>query len=69
MSIKVTIALTAVIVLSSAIEAAAQAPRYYYYYDRGASRSYGALPRLSDYPAAAGGGSAGYNQNLRRDDW
>lgn len=68
MSIKVTIALTAVIVLSSAIEAAAQAPRYYYY-DRGASRSYGALPRLSDYPAAAGGGSAGYNQNLRRDDW
>lgn len=67
MSMKVTIALAAAIVLSSAIEAAAQAPRYYYYgMGRGTSRS---LPYASDYPAAAGGGSAGYNQNLRRDDW
>jgi hypothetical protein len=67
MSTKVTIALAAAIVLSSAVGAAAQVPRYYDY--GGTSRSFGAPPSLSDYPGAAGGGSTGYNANLRRDDW
>jgi len=68
MSTKVTIAFAAAIVLSSAIGAAAQV-RYYDYapLGGGASRSIGAAPIVSDYPAAAGGGSAGYNQNVRQD--
>lgn len=66
MSTKATIALTAAIVLSSAITAAAQAPRYYNYIP-GAARNPGTLPYISDNPAATGGGSAGYNQNLRYD--
>jgi hypothetical protein len=74
MSIKVMIVLAAAIDLSSAIAAVAQAPYYYDYYDPesvgGATfRSLAAPPSPSDYPAAAGGGSVGYNANLKRDDW
>jgi len=71
MSIKITIALGAAVILSSVIEAAAQVPRYYDYSPAGLgnSRSIGAPPSMADYPGAAGGGSAGYNENLRRDDW
>jgi hypothetical protein len=68
MSTKLTIALAAAIVLSSAIGAAAQAPRYHGY-GPGTPRGIGAPPFMSDNPAAAGGGSAGYNENLRRNDW
>lgn len=68
MSIKVTIALAAAIVLSSTVMAAAQVPPGYYDYDPAyTSRSPGAPPSLSDFPAAAGGGSVGYNQSLRHD--
>ncbi len=68
MSTKVTIALAAAIVLSSAIGAAAQV-RYYDYapLGEGMSRGAGTAPFVSDYPAATGGGSAGYNETLRRD--
>lgn len=66
MSTRATIALATVIVLSSAIAAAAQAPRYYNYIPGGA-RNPGAAPYISDNPAATGGGSAGYNQSLRYD--
>ena len=70
MSTKVSIVLAAAIVLSSAVRAAAQVPHYYDYgpIGGGGARSLG-LPPLSDNPAATGGGSAGYNENLRRDDW
>ena len=66
MSIKATTAFATIIVLSSAIAAAAQAPRYYNYIPGGA-RNPGAAPYISDNPAATGGGSAGYNQSLRYD--
>jgi len=70
MSSKITIALAAAIVLSSAIGATAQVPRYYGYRPAYAgSRNVSAPPSLSDYPGAAGGGSVGYNENLRRNDW
>lgn len=71
MSTKLTIALAAAIVLSSAVGATAQVRRYYDYGPAGFgnSHSISAPPALSDYPSAAGGGSAGYNENLRRDDW
>lgn len=68
MSMKVTIALAAVIVLSSTVVAAAQVPPGYYDYDPAYSyRSPGAPPSPSDFPEAAGGGSVGYNQYLRHD--
>jgi hypothetical protein len=71
MSTKVSVMLAAAIVLSSTIGASAQAPRYYDYgpIGRGGARSLGLPPPLSDNPAATGGGSSGYNENLRRDDW
>lgn len=68
MSIKVTIALAAAIVLSSTIVAVAQVPPGYYDYDPAYSyRNPGGPPSPSDFPAAAGGGSVGYNQYLRHD--
>ena len=68
MSIKVTVALAAAIVLSSTVMAAAQVPPGYYDYDPAYSyRSPGAPPSPSDFPAAAGGGSPGYNQSIRQD--
>ncbi len=66
MSTKTTIGLVAAIVLSSVIGAAAQAPRYYNYIP-GNGRDLGAPPLFSDHPIATGGGSVGYNQNLRQD--
>jgi hypothetical protein len=73
MSTKITIALAAAIVLSSAVGAAAQVPEYYGYgygpIGRGSLRSLAAPPSPLDYPSAAGGGSIGYNENLKRDDW
>jgi hypothetical protein len=72
MSIKVTIALAAAIVLSSAVVASAQAPYYDYdpgFVGGGAYRNLAAPPSILNYPAAAGGGSIGYNENLRHDDW
>ena len=70
MSTKVTIALATAIVLSSAIGAAAQVPRYFDYVseDYVSSRSIGAPPSISDHPGAAGGGSAGYNEDVRLDN-
>jgi hypothetical protein len=70
MSIKVTIALPAAIVLSSTVVASAQV-LYDYYGTVGAGsfRSLGDPPSISDFPAAAGGGSVGYNEDLKRDDW
>jgi hypothetical protein len=70
---KVTIALAAVIVLSSTIMAAAQ-EAYYDYYDRtpigrGALTSLAAPPSPSELPVTTGGGSIGYNETLRRNDW
>jgi hypothetical protein len=70
MSFRVTIALAGAIVLGSTIAAAAQVP--YGYYDTvggGTFRSLGDPPSPSDFPAAAGGGSVGYNVNLKRDEW
>ena len=71
MSTKVKIVLAAAIVLSSTIAAAAQAPYYYREGTVGGGnfRSLGDPPSPSDFPGAAGGGSVGYNENLRRDDW
>jgi hypothetical protein len=77
MSTKITIALAAAIVFSSAVAASAQVPGYYGYgygygygpIGRGSLRSLAAPPAPSDYPSAAGGGSIGYNENLKRDDW
>jgi hypothetical protein len=71
MSTRVTLA--AAIVVGSAISAAAQTP-YYYYHDRepigrGALSSLAAPPSPSESPAATGGGSVGYNETLRRNDW
>ena len=68
MSAKATLTLAAAILLSSAVGAAAQV-RYYDYATLGGSisRGIGAPPIISDYPAAAGGGSAGYNQSARQD--
>lgn len=70
MSTMTRIVLATVIVLSSAVTATAQA-RYHYRtpYGRGSLRSLAAPPPLSDYPSTTGGGSVGYNENLRRDDW
>jgi hypothetical protein len=69
MSTSVTLA--AAIVVGSAISAAAQTP---YYYDRdpigrGALSSLAAPPSPSESPEATGGGSVGYNETLRRNDW
>jgi hypothetical protein len=70
MSIRVTMALAAAIVLSSSIVAAAQTPFYYRgTVGAGTFRSLGDPPSPSDYPAATGGGSVGYNEDVRRDDW
>jgi hypothetical protein len=76
--IKAKLALAVVIVLSSTLVAAAQA-RYHYrgryhYYDRylagpGSLHSSGAPPLFSENPADSGGGSLGYNENMRIDDW
>lgn len=70
MSTKVTIALAAAILLGSALGAAAQVPRWYYDYDYGPVAPGGYMPPfMSDHPAATGGGSTGYNENVRRNDW
>jgi hypothetical protein len=70
MSTRMTIALAAAIVLSSTIGAAAQTPYYYPgTVGGGTFRSLGDPPSPSDYPSATGGGSAGYNEDVRRDDW
>jgi hypothetical protein len=66
MSTKLTIALAAAIVLSSAIGAAAQAPRYYISHPGMPYGGY-APPFMSENPAATGGGSTGYNENVRHD--
>lgn len=66
MSIKGTFVVAAAIVLSSTVMAAAQTP---YYHGGSDFRSIGDPPSVSDFPAAAGGGSVGYNENLKRDDW
>lgn len=66
MSIKTTFALAAAIVLGSTVMAAAQTP---YYYGGSNSRGIGNPPSISDFPVASGGGSVGYNENLKRDDW
>jgi len=68
MSIRATITLAAAILLSSAIGAFAQAPRYYDYAP-GAAHGIGIPAFISDNPAATGGGSTGYNENLRRNAW
>ncbi len=70
--IKAKLALAVAIVLSSTLVAAAQAR--YHYYDRylagpGSLHSSGAPPLFSENPADSGGGSLGYNENMRIDDW
>jgi len=67
MSIRITFALAAAIVLSSAIGAAAQVR--YYDYAPGALGGIGVPPYVSYNPGATGGGSTGYNENLRHDSW
>ena len=68
--IKTKLLLAVAIVLSSAVVAAAQTARYDRFHAyRDGLRSPGAVPRFSENPGATGGGSAGYNENMRRDDW
>lgn len=68
--IKTKLMLAVAIVLSSAVGAAAQTARYDRFDTyRGDLRGPGAVPRFSENPAETGGGSAGYNDNMRRDDW
>jgi hypothetical protein len=65
---RVKLALAATIVLGATVVAAAQAP-YYDSYSAISPQSTGAPPRFSENPAVTGGGSIGYNDNLRKDDW
>jgi hypothetical protein len=66
--IKATLALTATIVLGSTVVAAAQTP-YYDSYFAISPKSTGAPPLLSENPGVTGGGSIGYNDDLRKDAW
>lgn len=65
--IKIKLALAVAIVLSSAAAAAAQS--YYDSYLAISPQSTGAPPLYSEHPAITGGGSVGYNDTLRKDDW
>jgi hypothetical protein len=65
--IKIKLMLAVAIVLSSAVAAAAQS--YYDSYSAISPKSTGAPPLFSEYPGVAGGGSIGYNDNLRKDAW
>lgn len=68
--IKTKLVLAVAIVLSSAIVATAQTARYDRFHAyRGDLRGPGTVPRFSENPVETGGGSAGYNDNMRRDDW
>jgi hypothetical protein len=64
--IKIKLTLAVAIVLSSAVAAAAQS-----YYDSYSisPKSTGAPPLFSENPGATGGGSIGYNDDLRKDAW
>ena len=64
---KTTLTLAIAIVLSSAVAADAQS--YYDSYLAVSPQSTGAPPLYSEYPATTGGGSLGYNENVRKDDW
>ena len=66
--IKTTLTLVAITVLGSTVVAGAQV-RYYDRYMAISPQSSGAPPRFSEFPGVAGGGSVGYNENLRKDDW
>jgi hypothetical protein len=66
--IKAKLALAATIVLGSTVVAGAQV-RYYDRYLAISPQSTGAPPRFSENPRETGGGSIGYNDNLRKDDW
>jgi hypothetical protein len=65
--IKATLALAATIVLGSTVIAAAQS--YYDSYDAVSPHSTGSPPLYSENPAVTGGGSIGYNDTIRKDDW
>jgi hypothetical protein len=64
---KTTLTLAVAIVLSSAVAANAQS--YYDSYPGISPQSTGAPPLYSEYPGTTGGGSLGYNDNIRKDDW
>jgi hypothetical protein len=64
---KTTLMLAAAIVLSSAVAASAQS--YYDSYLAISPKSTGAPPLYSEYPGITGGGSIGYNDNIRKDAW
>jgi hypothetical protein len=64
---KTTLTLAVAIVLSSAVAANAQS--YYDSYSAVSPQSTGAPPLYSEFPATTGGGSIGYNEHIRKDDW
>jgi hypothetical protein len=64
---KTTLTLAVAIVLSSAVAAAAQS--YYDGYLAVSPQSTGAPPLYSEHPAITGGGSLGYNESIRKNDW
>jgi hypothetical protein len=64
---KTTLTLAVAIVLSSAVAASAQS--YYDSYLAVSPQSTGAPPLYSEHPAITGGGSLGYNETIRKDDW
>jgi hypothetical protein len=66
--IKITLLLAATIVLVSTVVGTAQAQYYDSYLDL-SPKSTGAPPLFSENPGVAGGGSIGYNDNLRKDAW
>ena len=66
--IKITLLLAATIVLVSTVVGTAQA-QYYDSYIAISPKSTGAPPLFSENPGVAGGGSIGYNDNLRKDAW
>ena len=65
------IGMAAIVAVSFASPAFAQRPAAWAY--DGGVNAYAMVPgigyRASSLPAASGGGSFGYNENLRRDDW
>jgi hypothetical protein len=66
--IKATLALAATIVLVFTVVGTAQAQYYNSYMDI-SPKSTGAPPLFSENPAISGGGSIGYNDDLRKDAW
>jgi hypothetical protein len=64
---KTTLTLAVAIVLSSAVAADAQS--YNDGYLAISPQSTGAPPLYSEFPGTTGGGSLGYNENIRKDDW